>query len=63
MINKENHPDRKQIPEEDTSEDPSRKCPKCGHKMMKGTMEGGLSHGQQYWCCTNYPGCGYIQPA
>ena len=28
---------------------------------MVGTMEGGATHGQQHWCCTNFPACYYTE--
>jgi len=36
-------------------------CPQCGGKMMKGTMEGGLSDGKHAWSCTNFPECTYLE--
>ena len=39
----------------------SRVCSKCGSKMMRCKLEGGMSHGQEMWSCTNYPKCDNIE--
>ena len=32
-------------------------CPKCGAAMVKREAKRGANAGQQFWGCTNYPGC------
>jgi len=29
--------------------------------MIKGEMEGGLSHGRFAWACTDFPKCGHVE--
>lgn len=36
-------------------------CPKCGSKMTLRTAQKGQYVGKQFWGCTNYPKCRYIQ--
>ena len=32
-------------------------CPKCSAAMVKREAKRGANAGQQFWGCTNYPGC------
>lgn len=36
-------------------------CPKCGNNMVLRTAQKGQHVGKQFWGCTNYPKCRYIQ--
>ncbi len=48
---------QKSINRDRGAEQETRICPECGHKMVKGQLSGGYSHGRAAWGCTNYPEC------
>jgi ssDNA-binding Zn-finger/Zn-ribbon topoisomerase 1 len=33
------------------------KCPKCGKPMIKRVAKRGLNAGNEFWSCSDYPGC------
>ncbi|HIW74853.1 MAG TPA: topoisomerase DNA-binding C4 zinc finger domain-containing protein [Firmicutes bacterium] len=36
-------------------------CPRCGSKLVIRTAAKGNRMGKQFWGCSNYPQCRYIQ--
>ena len=45
----------------DPVESTSMTCPKCGGKLILRTARKGNNAGNQFYGCSNYPGCRYIQ--
>ncbi|MCR5118887.1 MAG: topoisomerase DNA-binding C4 zinc finger domain-containing protein [Lachnospiraceae bacterium] len=36
-------------------------CPKCGGKLLLRTAKNGVNRGKQFYGCSSYPKCHYIQ--
>lgn len=50
-------PDNK--PQFDTTEE--KICPRCGNKLVLRTAKRGTNQGNQFWGCSSYPKCKYIE--
>lgn len=55
---------RSQEPEvtaEETVKNTTPVCPRCGEKLILRTAKKGANAGNQFWGCSNYPKCRYIE--
>ena len=47
----------------ETKSTPERKCPRCGGTLVLRTAKKGANAGNQFYGCSNYPKCRFIQSA